>query len=645
MAVTNAMRHKIGRGQMICLLAAALYVVVFFALQVRLYQGLHMGIRDLGLWNQGAHNVVREHSLAVTIDWNGPHLFTAHFKPFFFLTLPFYLLFPSSYSYLLFFLQSLAGGVGALGVFLIAQDRLKSEWAATCLGLSYLLYPPLQGAILNQYIFGFHSENLFPPLCLLALYFLWKDRPRPFAVFFLLSLMTQESYAVVWGCLALYLFLFQPQRRKVSAAIFLIAVVWFLVSTRVLLPAFRQGASPHYFPALKHVLNVFQKPELYSVLIRPFIDYILYLLIPLLFLPVADPFLFATAAPTLLINLFALTVGYFLPTDRNSWHVSPLMPLLFLSAMWGIDNLRRLVTLPTSWRAVRRHGFWSRMSRILPSSASFSVTVIHVSSLLLLIATALATFWSGPLPFSRALEPHQYELDRGKTESLRHIGALLPADASLCAEFFIGSHFTQRAILYVYPDRWREVNYVLVDSTPWMWWSDEMAQTLALLQNSPDHELLYDENDVYLFRKVEEPPMQNAFEADFGGLARLLGYSLERDKVQAGETLPLVLYWQAQAEIKTSYTVFIHLVDEEGRLVGQGDRLPAGGAYLTTEWPVGERVVDRQKVEVKADAPAGRCYLEIGLYDWATGERLPVLDENGQPQDTRVILGPVWVEE
>ncbi len=630
MAVIKAMRQKISRGQMICLLAAALYVVLFLALQVRLYQGLHMGIRDLGLWNQGAHNVVREHSFAVTIDWNGPHLFTAHFKPFFFLTLPFYLLSPASYSYLLFFLQALAGGVGALAVFLIARDRLKSEWAAACFGLSYLLYPPLQGALLNQYIFGFHSENLFPPLCLLALYFLWKDRPRWFAVFFLLSLMTQESYAVVWGCLALYLFLFQPQRRKLSAAIFLISAVWFLVSTRVLLPAFRQGSSPHYFPALNHVINIFRKPELYSLLIKPFIDYLLYLLIPVLFLPLADPFLFAAAVPTLLVNLFALTVGYFLPTDRNSWHVSPLMPLLFLSAIWGVDNLRRLGSLGLKSQAESR-------SKLKPAT-------LTVLPLLLLIATALATFWIGPLPFSRALEPHQYELNRAKTASLPQLKALLPAEASLCAEFFIGSHFTQRTILYIYPDRWREVDYVLVDSTPWMWWSDEMANTLNLLQNSPDHELLYDDNDLYLFRKRAEPPLQNALEADFGGLVHLLGYSLEKDKVKAGDPLPLVLYWQAQAEMQTSYTVFIHLIDEEGQMVGQGDRLPAGGTYLTTEWPVGARVVDRQKVEVKAEAPAGRYYLKIGLYDWATGERLAVLDENGQPQDTQVILGPVWVE-
>lgn len=642
MAVINAMRQKISRGQMICLLAAALYVVLFFALQVRLYQGLHLGIRDLGLWNQGAHNVVREHSFAVTIDWNGPHLFTAHFKPFFFLTLPFYLLSPSSYSYLLFFLQALAGGVGALAVFLIAQDRLKSEWAATCFGLSYLLYPPLQGAIFNQYIFGFHSENLFPPLCLLALYFLWKDRPRWFALFFLLSLMTQESYAVVWGCLAVYLFLFQPQRRKFSVAIFFASVVWFLVSTRVLLPAFRRGVSPHYFSALDHVSNIFKRPDLYLLLIRPFIDYLLYLLMPLLFLPLVDPFLFATAVPTLLVNLFALTVGYFLPTDRNSWHVSPLMPLLFLSAIWGIDNLRQLgARLLSARKSAQVHVETERPNASAKSVRSLPLTVLPF---LLLIATTLATFWIGPLPFSRALEPHQYELSRAKTESLRQIKALLPAEASLCAEFFIGSHFTQRTILYIYPDRWREVDYVLVDSTPWMWWSDEMAKILTLLQNSPDHELLYAENDVYLLRKLAEPPMQNVLGADFGGVVRLLGYSLERDKVEAGDTLPLVLYWQAQAEMQTSYTVFIHLVDEEGRMVGQGDRLPAGGTYLTTEWPVGERVIDRQQVQVKADAPPGRRYLEIGLYDWTTGERLPVLDENGQPQDTRVTLGPVWVE-
>jgi hypothetical protein len=139
----------------------------------------------------------------------------------------------------------------------------------------------------------------------------------------------------------------------------------------------------------------------------------------------------------------------------------------------------------------------------------------------------------------------------------------------------------------------------------------------------------------------------------------LLGYDLRRPTaggrppagllliIRPGEALEVTLYWQAQEPLERSYKVFVHLLGEVynpatgNRLWGQQDNIPGQGAYPTTGWAVGEVVADRYTVTLQADAPPGDYLLEIGLYDATTGERLPVLDDAGRPQDDRLILETV----
>jgi hypothetical protein len=93
----------------------------------------------------------------------------------------------------------------------------------------------------------------------------------------------------------------------------------------------------------------------------------------------------------------------------------------------------------------------------------------------------------------------------------------------------------------------------------------------------------------------------------------------------------------------TSYTVFTHLIDEDNRIWGQQDNPPQEGGHPTTRWVKGEVVTDRYNIPIKPDAPPGEYVIEIGLYNAATGERLPVLDERGESVDDRVLLRKVWV--
>jgi len=105
-------------------------------------------------------------------------------------------------------------------------------------------------------------------------------------------------------------------------------------------------------------------------------------------------------------------------------------------------------------------------------------------------------------------------------------------------------------------------------------------------------------------------------DADFGGLIRLAGYTVE----QADGRLWVTLAWRSSAAVPDDYTAFVHLLDSGGALAAQTDRPPAG--YPTSDWRPGEIVVDRFAIDLPPDLADGEYHLQTGFYDPATVTRL-----------------------
>lgn len=101
---------------------------------------------------------------------------------------------------------------------------------------------------------------------------------------------------------------------------------------------------------------------------------------------------------------------------------------------------------------------------------------------------------------------------------------------------------------------------------------------------------------------------------------RLKGYDLD---IQAGQ-LRLTLYWQSEMQTEIDYTRFVHLRDPQDQTVAQSDGLPGGGSYLTSLWDPGEIIPDTVTVPLPAELLPGEYTLAVGLYEAATGQRLPV---------------------
>jgi 4-amino-4-deoxy-L-arabinose transferase-like glycosyltransferase len=139
-------------------------------------------------------------------------------------------------------------------------------------------------------------------------------------------------------------------------------------------------------------------------------------------------------------------------------------------------------------------------------------------------------------------------------------------------------------------------------------------------------------------RLFERPAISHPLAARLGEGIYLLGYDMDGSEVKAGDTMRLTLYWQADSEIDVSYTVFTHLLDDVSHLWGQKDSVPGGGTMPVTGWVPGEVIIDKYEIEVMADAPPGEYTIAIGMYEAATGQRLPIFDAAGELLGDQLLL-------
>jgi hypothetical protein len=142
---------------------------------------------------------------------------------------------------------------------------------------------------------------------------------------------------------------------------------------------------------------------------------------------------------------------------------------------------------------------------------------------------------------------------------------------------------------------------------------------------------------------VEALDIEHPLSANLGGKVRLWGYDMT-GAFQSGGEVHLTLFWQALKAMEEDYTVFIHLVDLQGHIWGQKDNPPVDGFYPTTAWEAGEIVRDQYDLGVSPDAPPGQYQIEVGMYLAETGERLPVLAEDGSVQGDKILLTRVGVK-
>lgn len=124
---------------------------------------------------------------------------------------------------------------------------------------------------------------------------------------------------------------------------------------------------------------------------------------------------------------------------------------------------------------------------------------------------------------------------------------------------------------------------------------------------------------------VTEPP------ADMRALQTPPHFPAVGDLVGIGSapTDRVALVWLAAAPTASPYTVFVHALDADGRIIAQSDAQPAAGQRPTTGWRTGEYIVDEHRWTLREGVTLEQVVAArwiVGLYDAASGVRL-LLDD------------------
>lgn len=126
----------------------------------------------------------------------------------------------------------------------------------------------------------------------------------------------------------------------------------------------------------------------------------------------------------------------------------------------------------------------------------------------------------------------------------------------------------------------------------------------------------------------------------------LLGSGIELVAAEVDDTpdpesrlLSVTLAWRAVHPVDAAYTVFVHLVDDQGVKAGQVDGQPCGGGCPTDTWRPGDLITERYDLPVDGSAPAGSYQIVAGMYDLGSGENLSWFDSQGRDLGPLLSLG------
>ncbi len=125
----------------------------------------------------------------------------------------------------------------------------------------------------------------------------------------------------------------------------------------------------------------------------------------------------------------------------------------------------------------------------------------------------------------------------------------------------------------------------------------------------------------------ELPELEAAVDVPFEQGITLAGYEL--GMAHPGETVPVALFWQAAHTPDRAYTVFVHLLDQNGERIAGADGPPVNNFFPTSLWQAGDVIDDVHELAVPSGLPAGEYQVRVGLYDPESGVRLQRADGAG----------------
>lgn len=464
-------------------LATASFGAGFAALATLQHRAFETGRFDLGNLTQAVWSTAHGDLLQVT-SLRGEQMsrLGAHFDPIVAALAPLWWLWPDPA--VLLVAQAVAVALGAVPVYLLAHKHLGTEWAGLGFALAYLLYPPTQWLVLDD----FHPVAFATPLLLAAVWFLDEERLIAFAATAGLACLTKEQVGLSVAVLGLW-FAVRHGRRRAGAAIAAAGVTVAIVATAIVVPRYAPGGgSPfeHRYDAvggspvgilktavtdpLRLLEAAFQSRDLV---------YLKHLVLPLVGLPLLAPLLALSAVPELALNMLSSTRTQ---TSIHFHYTAAAIPGLIAASVLGAAVVQRRRPAVTPWlvRAV--------------------VVTVALSGVLL-----------GPLPvwrhvpFGESLAARDHvesDHDRVASRALR----LIPSRAAVSATNTLGAHLSARKRILSFPvlkgARWIAVDELRPSYRDEAVAPARFALALSRVRADPRWKVVFDEDGILVLRRA-----------------------------------------------------------------------------------------------------------------------------------------------
>ncbi len=388
--------------------------------------------------------------------------------------------------------QSVIVASGALPAFWLGRRWLGDDRLAVAGAAVYLLYVPLQWAVLTD----LHAVTLAAPLIMYAIWAAEARNDWVLGITVALALLSKEQVGFSIALLGLWIVVRQ-RRRIVGAVIAVVALAWTAIAVLVIIPSAGTGLPAPFAqrygtfgdtPA-KALVGAVTNPVDVMVTLGSWgrIAYLLILLLPLLFLPLRAPLLALCALPDVLMNVLA----QWWPNYSVEFHYAAVpSPYLIAAALLGLSNLRQ----------GRRPAWLGNAAR---ASGGMAIALVVAGMLATIIRGPLP--WFGPMSAASPQRLAQYD-STATAAALDRAAALIPDDAIVSAGNNPGGHLSSRRRILVFPQI-GDADWVIVDRTrPHMYDrldADGFQQALNLVASRPDFRLVWNQGGVVVFRRAD----------------------------------------------------------------------------------------------------------------------------------------------
>ncbi len=136
--------------------------------------------------------------------------------------------------------------------------------------------------------------------------------------------------------------------------------------------------------------------------------------------------------------------------------------------------------------------------------------------------------------------------------------------------------------------------------------------------------------------------------ARYGDFVELVGYDTPDTRYAPSDQLPVTLYWRVLRQTDRDYSLYVHLLDDEGQVAGRVDTFPLGGRLRTSAWQTGVLYADRYVIPFD-ELRTGRenrfaLRLQVHWWDYAARKSVPIADADGAPLEAVVLRGGALVD-